>query len=146
MTMNLDRFAALVDAYGSSPARWPEAERAAAQALLATSAEARRLAQEADALDRLLDQTETAPATLALQDRILASLGARAVAPRKLTRSFTLARWLPAGAIVCSLALGVLAGIEAPVLAGLDDEALAQAVASRAMTSGDSDAWLGGVE
>jgi hypothetical protein len=145
MTMNLDRFAALVDAYGGSPARWPEAERAAAEALLATSAEARRMAQEADTLDRLLDQTETAPATRALQDRILASLGTSAAAPRRLP-SFSFTRWIPAGAIACSLALGILAGLEVPVLAGLDDDALAQAVASRAMTSGDGDAWLGGAE
>jgi len=146
--MNLDRFAALVDAYGGSPARWPAAERAAAAALMKSSPEARRLAQEADALDRLLDQPQTAPATRALQDRILAALGERAATPRARITIFAPGHWLPVGAVACSLLLGVVAGIEVPRMTGLDDDMLAQAASSSAMTSsgGDGDNWLGEVE
>jgi len=67
--MTLDRFAALVDAYGASPARWPEGERAAAVELMQASAEARRLAEEADRLDRLLDTPQTVLPTTCKMDR-----------------------------------------------------------------------------
>ena len=123
--MNLDRFAALVDAYGASPARWPEGERAAAVALMKVSAEARRLAEEADHLDRLLDAPETAPATRALQERLLAAMVDRG--PSRLQSRAWLApvRWLPVGAVACSLLLGVAMGTQVPRLAGIDDDAMA---------------------
>jgi hypothetical protein len=54
--MKLDRFTELLDAYGAEPRRWPPAERAAAQAFLAVSAEARGRLAAAAALDALLDQ------------------------------------------------------------------------------------------
>ncbi len=146
--MSLDRFAALVDAYGASPARWPEGERAAAAALMKASADARRMAAEADALDRMLDATQTAPATRALQDRILASVAGRAWAVGARSFRFAVSRWLPAGAIACSLMLGAAIGSQVPALAGVDDEALAQAAASSALTASasDSDMWVGEVE
>lgn len=145
--MDLDRFAALVDAYGGAPARWPESEREAAMELLKTSPEARRLAEEADALDRLLDTPETAPATRVLQDRILASL-ATAESGRTARMRTASIRWFPAAAFACSLLLGVGIGTQAPRLAGLDDETLAQEAASRAMTvsTEDGDIWLGAYE
>jgi hypothetical protein len=139
--MNLDRFAALVDAYGASPARWPEGERAAAVELMQTSAEARRLAEEADRLDRLLDTPQTAPVTRALQDRILAALASRGPAPRG--SRITLGRWLPAGAVACSLLLGLAIGTQVPALAGLDEDTLAQ---NAAMSASASDAWPGEYE
>lgn len=143
--MNLDRFAALVDAYGASPARWPEAERAAAMELMKTSPEARRLAEEADALDRLLDLPETAPATRALQDRILAAVASRGGRAPVLAARSSVERWLPAGAVACSLALGVAMGTQIPRFAGLDDESLAQDAVSSVMTAstGDGELWIG---
>ena len=139
--MTLDRFAALVDAYGASPARWPEGERAAAVELMQASAEARRLAEEADQLDRLLDTPQTAPVTRALQDRILAALAGDAPAPRG--SRITLGRWLPAGAVACSLLLGLAIGTQVPALAGLDEDTLAQ---NAAMSASASDAWPGEYE
>ena len=146
--MSLDRFAALVDAYGASPARWPEAERAAAAALMKASAEARRMATDADALDRMLDATETAPATRALQDRILAGVAGRTRTVGARSSRFFAARWLPASAVACSLMFGVAIGTQAPTLAGVDDDALAQAAASSALTASasDGDMWVGEVE
>lgn len=136
--MNLDRFAAIVDAYGGSPSRWPEAERAAAVALLKTSSDAQRLAEEAEALDGLLDMPETVAATRDLQDRILAAAPAgRAGSSSPATGGlFGWPRWIPAAAVACSLALGVVSGTQLPSLIGLDDEALALQVASAAMSSG----------
>jgi hypothetical protein len=52
--MSLHRFARLLEGRGADLARWPAAERAAAEALLAGSAPARRLLAEARALDALL--------------------------------------------------------------------------------------------
>jgi hypothetical protein len=52
--MTLERFEALLDAHGADTADWPEAERAAAQALLDGDARAQRLHEAASALDALL--------------------------------------------------------------------------------------------
>ena len=136
--MNLDRFVAIVEAYGASPARWPEAERAAAVAFLKTSSDAQRLADEAEALDGLLDMPETIAATRDLQDRILAAApAARAGGNRPVAAPFfNWSRWIPAAAVACSLALGVVSGMQLPGLIGLDDESLALQVASSAMSSG----------
>jgi hypothetical protein len=52
--MSLHRFARLLEGRGADLVRWPAAERAAAEALLAGSPPARRLLAEARALDALL--------------------------------------------------------------------------------------------
>ena len=65
MTVGLKRFEQIIDAYGGDPRRWPEGERAAAEALLATHAEAQAMAEEAARLDGWLDQvSETGPSDL----------------------------------------------------------------------------------
>ncbi|MBY0277451.1 hypothetical protein K2Z84_19135, partial [Candidatus Binatia bacterium] len=51
----LERLRDILDAYGGDPERWPDAERRAALDLLARSAEARRLCDEALRLDAALD-------------------------------------------------------------------------------------------
>lgn len=70
--MTPKRLKQMLAAYGAQPRRWPEAEREAALALLAGSDEARRLLEEARAIDRLLD---VVPAPEAALDA--ASLAAR---------------------------------------------------------------------
>ena len=45
--ITLTRFARILEAYGAEPACWPDAEQAAAERLLAQSAQARRLWQDA---------------------------------------------------------------------------------------------------
>ena len=52
--MTQAEFARLVETHGSRQERWPEAERSAAPALLAASAEARALLAKAAGLDRAL--------------------------------------------------------------------------------------------
>jgi hypothetical protein len=53
--MTIDRLRTILDAYGAAPARWPEAEREAALALIAQSPEARAAVDEAGALDATID-------------------------------------------------------------------------------------------
>ncbi|HYE00512.1 MAG TPA: hypothetical protein VEH84_14095, partial [Alphaproteobacteria bacterium] len=76
--MDAARLRALLDAYGARPERWPPAERAAALALLAASAEARAARAEAAALDALLDLAAAPAPSAALVGRILGD----AAAPR----------------------------------------------------------------
>lgn len=80
--MTAERFLALVAAYGADRRRWPEGERAAAEAFAAAHAEmARPNLDEADALDALLHRSPTPQVSTALRDRVLAaaaSAGGRA--------------------------------------------------------------------
>ncbi len=56
MKISPERFATVIEAYGSQPERWPADERAAAIAYLAHSAQAQALVAEYHALDEWLDQ------------------------------------------------------------------------------------------
>lgn len=62
--MTPKRLRQILAAYGAQPRRWPEPEREAALALLTDSGEARRLLDEARAVDRLLDTVPAREATL----------------------------------------------------------------------------------
>lgn len=78
--MNLERFTTLIEAYGSDPRRWPDAERQAAQSLLAASAEAQQLMRQAASFDALLSvpPVEIEPGA-ALKARVLAQVAPRPV-------------------------------------------------------------------
>jgi len=80
--MTAERFLALVAAYGADRRRWPEGERAAAEAFAATGADVSGPAlAEADAVDALLHRSPTPQVSTALRDRVLAaaaSAGGRA--------------------------------------------------------------------
>lgn len=69
--MGLERFEQLLDAYGADPRRWPQAERAAAEALLAGSADARARVEAAAELDGLLGLTTTIEPSDLLRQRVL---------------------------------------------------------------------------
>lgn len=73
-TMTLERLRALVAAYGSKPTNWPTAERAAAEALLARSPEARAALAEAEPLDTLLDAVPAVAPSPALRAAVLAGM------------------------------------------------------------------------
>jgi len=72
--MMLWRFRRLIEAYGADPARWPPPERAAALALLATSAQARAALEDVRRLDALLaaDRGTAADASLSLAASVIA--------------------------------------------------------------------------
>ena len=80
--MTAERFLALVAAYGADRRRWPEGERAAAEAFAAAHADiAGPALAAADAIDALLHRAPTPQVSPALRDRVLAaaaSAGGRA--------------------------------------------------------------------
>lgn len=120
--ITLERLAEIVGAYGASPPRWPGDERAAAEALLAASAEARALVADAARFDALLDMAPAEAPSEALVARLIAARpralpAAPAPAPRKtFLRGFVEAVWpygspaFPAGALAASIMLGVTLG------------------------------------
>lgn len=69
--MTAARFAVILDAYGSEKRRWPSTERAAAEALLAASPEARARLAEAARLDRVLSASTAPEPSAALRAAIL---------------------------------------------------------------------------
>jgi hypothetical protein len=69
----LERLRDILDAYGGDPERWPDAERRAALDLLARSAEARRLCDEALRLDAALDLLPAAQPSPGLEERVIAA-------------------------------------------------------------------------
>ena len=73
-TMTLERLRALIAAYSSKPAKWPAAERAAAEALLARSSEARAALAEAEPLDTLLDAVPALAPSPALRAAVLSGM------------------------------------------------------------------------
>jgi hypothetical protein len=140
--MTIEEFKVLVETYGANVAHWPEAVRADAKAFSEASAEAHRLLDAEAALDRLLDAADTAPATRALEDRILTAFPDRPRTSGGARRLFTFAppRWTRAAALAASLLLGLAAGAELPALAGVGDEASADP-AIVALLGGDGEAW-----
>jgi hypothetical protein len=89
MTVTVTELEAIVDTYGADQARWPAAVCAAARDLLATSAEARRIMAEAQALDALLNHapTITVSREWALAERIMAAAARQPTTPSLTSRS-----------------------------------------------------------
>jgi hypothetical protein len=147
---------ALLDAYGADRARWPAADRARADAVVAAEPQAERLLTETKALDALLAHAPvpSPERRAALGDRIVALAGAerpaaappsgvvvpwpgtsrrRAVPPVPRVRT---PAWQAAAVLAASLALGFFVG--ALDLAPESVDRLAQAV-----TLDDADAVAG---
>lgn len=88
--MTSERFLALIAAWGADARRWPEDERAAVEAFAAARPEIARAAlAEADAVDALLHLSRTAPPSIALRDRVIASAAGAGLKARREGR-----RWL----------------------------------------------------
>ncbi len=75
--MTPDRLDAILAAYGAAPSHWPEAEREAAEALIARSEPARAKLAAAAHLDRLLDAAPPVPDADALAARLRAMMPER---------------------------------------------------------------------
>lgn len=72
--MTPDRFLTLVAVYGADRRRWPEAERAAAEAFMAAQAElARPALAEADDIDALLHASAAPRVSMALRHKVIAA-------------------------------------------------------------------------
>jgi hypothetical protein len=115
MLMTMDRLKSLLDAYGASPARWPAEERAAAEAMIASSEAARAAFAEASRLDSLLDSAAPPPPVdrLAWRLRGIGPKAEPAVASLRPRRGWmgSLAR---AAAVVLAVAGGVAIGFSLP--------------------------------
>ncbi|WP_421917148.1 hypothetical protein [Mesorhizobium sp.] len=80
--MTPERFAEIVEAYGSRPERWPRAEREGALAFMQRNPEAiGKPRAEASLLDGLLDRSIVAPASHELRQAILRAAANRQAAP-----------------------------------------------------------------
>lgn len=115
--VTINRLKALLDAYGASPERWPDEERAAATALIETSAAARRLVEEAATLDSLLDKVPEPEVSAALASRVR-SAGFAAADRRNGSLFARLAEYLRPrtalawqGAVAMAGILGMVAGV-----------------------------------
>lgn len=111
--MDMTRFQLLLDAYGADPGRWPAAERAAAEALLAADPTAQAARREALALDAALDLLPTPPVPADLAARIAAAAPLRTPRPANSNRP-----WPMAMALAASAALGLWLGVAAGPWAG----------------------------
>jgi len=112
--MDRTRLGELAETYGADWRRWPEAERDAARALLATDPAAERLLFEARQLDAALDLAPRLEVSAALRARVIAA------APRPVTGRFAGLRagWRRSGAPGRSVWLSGM-GVAAAVCAGL---------------------------
>ena len=111
--MNEARFMNLVGAYGADLSRWPEDERAAAEAFLEVAPHRIKDIWESErAFDRLLALEKDAPASISLETSVLSAsperprVRARAGIPGK----WGVPQWATGGTIAASLALGFAAG------------------------------------
>lgn len=110
------RFVELLAAYGAELSRWPEKDRADAEALLANAPHRIKDIWESERVfDRLLALEKDAPAPIALESRILAASPqpAKARAKARLFGRWSIPQWATGGAIAASLALGFAAGYAA---------------------------------
>jgi hypothetical protein len=108
--MTQERFIALVEAYGADRRRWPEAERAAAEAFAVERPDlAGPALAAADDLDALLHRSPTPQVPAALRDRVIAAATTAPRAGRRWINRLGLAfgaGW--AAASVAGVAAGVL--------------------------------------
>ncbi|MET0339379.1 MAG: hypothetical protein ABW252_00170 [Polyangiales bacterium] len=127
--LTLERFEALVAAYGGDFARYPERERAGAEALVSRSREARRIFEAAHALDALL---RSARAELPPRVELEARLGA---IPHHYPQDRSVISMLPfrsRGRAVLAAAAAVLLGMLGGRAVPADDDTGAQGMTEQA--------------
>jgi len=112
MMMTLDRLTALADAWGGDLRRWPTADRAAAERLLAGDPAARAVLDAASALDALLFASPRPEASAALRDQVIAAASRAGLKPRPARRFWFDRLVLASGAGWAAAACaGVIAGL-----------------------------------
>lgn len=133
--MTLDRFEDLAGLLGPDLARWPEAERGAAQAFMAANPQAARAAlAQASALNDLLESARDAVPGLALYDAVIAS------APAAHNVAHDAAPRWSAMAAAAALLVGVSAGWLTTEAPQSDDEVLFER--AFAVLAEDETDWL----
>ena len=111
--MNEARFMELLSAYGAELSRWPEDERTQAEALLEVAPHRIKDIWESErAFDHLLALEKDAPASIALETRVLTVSPDRRTA-RSRSAAFgkwRMPQWATGGAIAAAMALGFAVG------------------------------------
>lgn len=126
--MTVEQLSVFLELYGSDPRRWPEGDRAAAEALILNSTEAQELQARARALDNLLDTVMPLPADDSLRRRILTQIPAasRGSAGGGSLSDWVFGRWWPqAAALAAAAVLGVVIGghvLPSPMDRAIDSE------------------------
>lgn len=133
-TIDLDRLSVLLDAYGADRGRWPEGERAGAWALIEANTAARRLYDEARALDGLLTRASTIEPSPELKAEILAAAGQPRESWIQALWPFGPA-WKPASALAAAIVLGIMAGVVLPTPFGGSDEPIESEIGELAMNT-----------
>lgn len=107
--MTYERFETLADAYGGDLRRWPEAERAAARALLDSDPRGAALLAEADGLDALLDAAPRPTPSHALREAVIASAAGAGLKARR--RGPGPLAWLSGAGWAAAACAGVVFGL-----------------------------------
>lgn len=124
MTMNADRLIQLVEIYGADRRRWPDAEREAARALIASDAAgAERLLFHARQTDAALDASPTPTVSAALRDRVIASAVAAGLSPGKARAAWDRLLVLFGAGWAAAACAGVVAGATLTLHLTADDQA-----------------------
>lgn len=127
-TMTPARAAAILEAYGAEPSRWPQDERASLAAFLKEHAALRDAAADAAAFDRVLGMLSDAEPSAGISARVLADFDRlamrRASNPVNAPQRFIawlrdivwpgVPAWQPASALAVALAVGLAAGAFVP--------------------------------
>ena len=124
--MTLRRLRRLVAAYGANPARWPANQRTEAERLIATSAEAREILEDAQAVDAALARAAVPIDALTL-DRLRDGI-ARRVARLPAASDSRPTAWLGGllgtplrwGTLVAAAVVGIWIGWSEPLLQRAD--------------------------
>ena len=120
--VTLKRLCVLLETYGARPDRWPDGERASAEALLARSPAARALAGDEASLDDLLGHAAAPAPSAALRARVLGLVAAPAAqpapvaSPAALPAADVVALRRPAGDGISALARLLGAVLGGPIL------------------------------
>lgn len=137
--MTSERFLALIAAWGADARRWPEGERAAAQAFVAAHPDlAREALAEADSVDALLHLSRALQPSMPMRDRVIASAAAAGLKARRQGRHWLDRLTLAFGA---GWAVAACAGVAAGVMmtTHLTADAQADAVLYQASLMGVDD-------
>lgn len=138
MTMTLERFSDLTEAYGADLRRWPVAERAAAEALMTRDARARLLREEADVLDSLLDAVAHPVVSSLMVERAVAGSASAGLKRRASWRLWSRLAWLSGAGWAAAAFAGVAFGFS--LTGSLTQDLRADAVFYQASLSGADDA------
>lgn len=126
--MTLDRFTAILDAYGAEPRRWPAEERDRASAFAHADPRGRALLAEARRLDATLDLDPAPTVRPELRARVLAAAPTPSQALSWAVAGWA-RLWAPRAGLVAAGLAGVMFGA---VLGGGDSDGGAQALLAEA--------------